>query len=78
MSIQSVKLESFVRRCTRDCSSETPTYSNLTDTLFSRIMTHQRHVLQPLLPDRHPITYSLRQRTHNKDTIEQKHATQSR
>ena len=54
-------IESFVRRCKRleYCSSEIPTYSDLTDqaddTLFSRIMTNQGHVLQPLLPDRHPI-----------------------
>ena len=51
------------------CSSETPTYSDLTDTLFSRIMTHQRHVLQPLLHDRHSKPYSLRQRTHDKTLL---------
>ena len=53
------KLESFVSRCKRldYCSSEVPTYSDLTDeaddTLFSRIMSNQGHVLQPLMPDRH-------------------------
>ena len=58
------KLESFVSRCKRlaYCSSEVPTYSDLTDeaddTLF--IANHGR-VLQPLLPDRHSIPYSLRE-----------------
>jgi len=44
------------------CSSEVPTYSDLTDEaddiLFSRIMANHGHVLQPLLPDRHSIPYS--------------------
>jgi len=39
------------------------------DTLFGRIMTNHGHVLQPLLPDRHAIPFSLR------DTTEQKHAS---
>jgi len=46
-----------------------PTYSGLTDEaddiLFSRILANQGHVLQPLLPDRHTIPYSLRERSHN-------------
>jgi len=46
-----------------------PTYSDLTDEaddiLLSRIMANQGHVLQPLLPDRHSIPYSLRERSHN-------------
>ena len=63
------KLESFVSRCKRleYCSSEVPTYSDLTDEaddiLFSRIMTNHGHVLQPLLPDR------LRERSHNKTLL---------
>jgi len=62
------KLESFVSRCKRleYCSSEVPTYSDLADevddVLFSRIMANQGHVLQPHLPDRHSIPYSLRER----------------
>jgi len=69
------KLESFVSRCKRleYCSSEVPTYSDLTDeaddTVFSRIMTNHGHVLQPLLPDRHSIPYSLRERSHNKTLL---------
>jgi len=60
------KLGYFVSRCKRleYCSSEVPTYSDLTDeaddTLFSRIIANHGHVLQPLLPDRHSIPYSLR------------------
>jgi len=50
-----------------------PTYSDLTDedgdTLFSRIMTKHGHVLQPLLPNRHSIPYSLRERSHNKTLL---------
>ena len=71
----SAKLESFVSRCKRlaYCSSEVPTYSDLTDeaddTLFSRIMVNHGHVLQPLLPDRHSIPYSLRERSHNKTLL---------
>ena len=38
-------------------------------TLFSQIMTSQEHVLQPLLPDRHSIPHSLRDRTHNKTLL---------
>ena len=62
------QLKSFVSRCKRleYCSSEVPTYSDLTgeadDTLFSRIMANHGHVLQPLLPDRHAIPYCLRER----------------
>ena len=69
------RLESFVSRCKRleYCSSEVPTYSDLTDeaddTLFSRIMANHGHVLQPLLPDRHSIPYSLRERSHNKTLL---------
>jgi len=48
-------------------------YSDLTDeaddTLFSRIMANKGHVLQPLLPDRHSIPYSLRERSHNKTLL---------
>jgi len=57
------KLESFVSRCKRleYCSSEVPTYSDLTDeaddTLFSQIMANYGHVLQPLLPNRHSIPF---------------------
>jgi len=56
-------------RCKRleYCSSEVPTYSDLTDEtedIFIRIMANQGHVLQPLLPDRHSIPYSLRERSH--------------
>jgi len=71
------KLESFVSRCKRleYCSSEVPTYSDLTDeagdTLFSQIMANYGHVLQPLLPDRHSIPYSLRERSHNKTPLNQ-------
>jgi len=69
------KLESFVSWCKRleYCSSEVPTYSDLTDeandTLFSRIMTNHGHVLQPLLPDCHSIPDSLRERSHNKTLL---------
>jgi len=71
------KLESFVSRCKRleyrYCSSEVPTYSDLTDeaddTLFSRVMANHGHVLQPLLPDRHSIPYSLREWSHNKTLL---------
>ena len=71
------KLESFVSRCKRleYCSSEVPTYSDLTDeaddTLFSQIMANYGHVLQPLLPDRQSIPYSLRERSHNKTPLNQ-------
>jgi len=63
------KLESFVSRCKRlaYCSSEVPTYSDLTDeaddTLFSQFIANYGHVLQPLLPDRHSIPYSLERTT---------------
>ena len=69
------KLESFVSRCKRlaCCSSEVPTYTDLTDeaddTLFSRIMSNQGHVLQSLPPDRQSIPYSLRERSHNKTLL---------
>jgi len=50
-----------------------PTCSDLTDeaddTRFSRIMTNHGHVLQPLLPDRHSIPYSLRERSHKKTPL---------
>jgi len=50
-----------------------PTYSDLTDEaddiLFIRIMANEGHVLQPLLPDRHSIPYSLRERSHNKTLL---------
>jgi len=68
-------LSSFVGRCKRleYCSSEVPTYSDLTDeanyTLFSRIIANHGHVLQPLLSDRHSIPYSLRERSHNKTLL---------
>jgi len=50
------KLESFVSRCKRleYCSSEVPTYSDLTDEaddiLFSRIMANQGHVYSLFCP----------------------------
>ena len=37
--------------------------------VFSRIMTNHGHVLQPLLPDRHSIPCSLRERSHEKTTL---------
>jgi len=50
-----------------------PTYSDLTDeaddTLFSGMMANHGQVLQPLLPDRHSIPYSLRERSHNKTLL---------
>ena len=67
-----VKIESFVSVCKRlkYCSCKMPTHSDLTDEiddiLFCRIITNQGYVLQPLLPDRHFIRYSLRERSHNK------------
>ena len=59
---------------TCNCSSELPTYSELIDkaddALFGQVIKNPGHVLQPLLPDRKSIPYSLRQRTHNKTLLD--------
>ena len=75
------KLESFVSRCKRleYCSSEVPTYSDLTveadDTLFSRIMANHGHVLQPLLPNHHSIPTVRENDRIIRHYIEQKHTS---
>ena len=41
----------------------------LTEFVFKRIITYDRHVLQSLLPGHPAILYSLRERTHKKTLI---------
>jgi len=38
---------------------------------FDRIKMNSEHVRQPYLPERPEICYSLRQRSHNKDSVNQ-------
>ena len=70
------KLYSLINRCRRlgYCSENEPSFSELAndadDRLFSRIMNNANHVLQPLLPNRHDISYNLRRRAiQNKSLI---------
>ena len=39
------------------------------DALFETIMTNYAHILQPYLPERHELTYNLRERSHNRTLI---------
>jgi len=43
--------------------------SEADESFLKRIITYDGHILQPLLPDRRAIPYSLRERTHNKTLI---------
>ena len=59
--------------CNRVREFDSWPYSDLTDeaddTLFSQITANHGHFLQPLLPDRHSIPYSLREWSHNKTLL---------
>ena len=66
-----VKLHSFIRRSKRlgYCSQKQPSFTQLfddaDDSFFDRIKMNSEHVLQPYLPERPKICYSLRERSHN-------------
>ena len=67
-----VKLDSFISRSKRlgYCSQNQPSFTQLLDdaddSVFDRIKMNSEHVLQPYLPERQEICYSLRARSHNK------------
>ena len=69
------KLDSFIRRSKRlgYCSQNQPSFTQLLDdadySFFNRIKMNSEHVLQPYLPERPEIYYSLRERSHNKTLL---------
>jgi len=69
------KLESFISRCKElgYCSYNQLSYNQLIsdadESFFKRVITHDGHALQSLLPDRSAIAYNLRERTHNTTLI---------
>ena len=66
------RLEGFLRRGIRAglYRPSYPTVENLLedadDELFRRVLYNDRHVLHPLLPDRHEHAYELRRRRHER------------
>jgi len=69
------RLDTFVRRCKRLCYSDddipkvAEMFENTDDTLFSRIIRNDKHVLQHYLPERNKIQCNLRPRQHSKQLI---------
>jgi len=68
------QLYSFIRRCKRlgYCIQKQPSFTQLlddADSFFDRIKMNSEHVLQPYLPERPEICYSLRERSHNKTLL---------
>lgn len=65
------QIDAFVRRGVRfglyDAGDPTPSQlaKDADDTLFTRILANEHHVLKPLLPDQRSHGYSLRPRRHN-------------
>jgi len=70
-----LRLDRFLNRCKRtgfcatDLPSVTELYNDADDALFETIMSNSAHTLQPYLPERHELTYNLRERSHNRSLI---------
>ena len=67
------RIEAFARRSVRwgFCRSDSPTIEQLVNdadqSLFSRVLKNEHHVLHPLIPDERHNVYDLRTRSHNRE-----------